>query len=231
MNPAQVWCAVSAYVIAMTVLSVSLAHHIHRSIVWPAEYDNARDPQQRQHWQAGDLLIMANDKGNSIAINLFSSVPWTHIGILIPVDGVWFLWHSDSTDTRLDATACDAPRHTGVQLTPLDYLLATTESVAHRIPQPPGLRVPHVPALAEQVMRECNRGRRVPFDSWKPRLLAVALSSDPKNTWTWLGGSPPENAYFCSAFVAEMYRRWGWDMDGASTPYAFHPKHFLKYIR
>ena len=57
-------------------------------------------------------------------------------------------------------------------------------------------RAPHKtvvepPHLHEQVDRTCREGRKHGFDI--PRLAAVAR--------------------FCSGFVAEIYRWWGWDMN------------------
>ena len=205
-------------------ITLHLMQHVIGSIVWPEEYEDARDPRVRGAWKSGDLLLVANSKGNSLLINLASGAPWTHIGILVRVQDEWFLWHSDMPDTRFDATKPDSC-HSGVQLTSLDFFLDTSECIATRIPAPPALNVPCDDDMREQIQRTCDEGQSCGFDYHIPRLTAVARSPSPQKTWMW----PVEEsrgAWFCSAFVAEVYRQWGWDMDGAKNPRAFHPKHF-----
>ncbi len=219
------------FTIVSAAITAKMASHVLRSLTWPAaaNYEDARRRDRRGAWRAGDLLLVANAKGNSLGINFASGAPWTHVGILVPAGGKWFLWHSDAPDTRPDATVpAGAPGslHSGVQLTPLDFFLDTTEAIATRVPAPRGVRVPALSDLHAQVDRTCREGRKHGFDFDIPRLAAVARSDDPTRTWMWpvrdAGG-----AWFCSGFVAEIYHRWGWDMNGATDPRAFHPKHFV----
>jgi hypothetical protein len=246
----------------LSTMTTTVIRHVIRSVVWPdpATLPDIRDPERRRHWRTGDLVIFASYKGDAILINMVSGVPWTHVGILVWVPegdprrpegdagesarndrparepGRWFMWHSDSPSSRPNAHGkTDADTHNGTQLVPLDFYLATTESVAVHVPMPAagGITVPDLDTLTLQIHESCKYGRKYGFDDHSVRLISVAISNSPLETHVLsrpAAGEDPagwSKSWFCSAFVAHVFRLWGWDMAGAPDPHAFHPKHYL----
>jgi len=239
----------------LSLMTATVSRHIIRSVTWPSRsmLPDIKDPALRKHWRTGDLIVFASFKGDAILINLASGVPWTHVGMLvfvpdedpkkpinareIPTDqpGTWFMWHSDAPSSRANAhSETDDDRHNGVQFVPLDYYLDTSESVAVHVPMPlnGGIQVPDLDTLTRQITSSTRHGRKHGFDDNAIRLVSVALSNSPLETYIH---STPDTkdkdgfgkAWFCSGFVSHVYSLWGWDRAGAHDDHAFHPKHYL----
>ena len=217
------------YVAAALTLTAMTTQYMLRSLSWPVGMPSVWAPEERDRWSTGDAMVFWSTKGDSIAINMASGDAATHVGILVKMEDVWMLWHADAPDTRGDLVL--DTRHSGVQLVALDYYLRTSPGLAMRVARPTNanITVPDDETLSLQILQTCHAALKHGFEPSLPRLFAVAASSKPKHTWVpWPRTQDSiERPWFCSSFTAHVYRSWGWNLNGAKTVDAFHPKHFL----
>lgn len=154
----------------------------------------------------------------------------------------WLMIHADRPETREDLMVDSDEegeknkKHGGVQVTALDYYLETSGNPPAFYGHPPeGVTVPDQEALTQFIVDVSRQSRREGYEPNLLRLLAVATARDPQAALVPYPrpeetpkGTIPKRPWFCSAFVAWIYKEWGW-LPPASID-AFHPKHFQQYL-
>lgn len=153
----------------------------------------------------------------------------------------WLMIHADRPETREDLMVDsdeeggeEKKKHGGVQVVALDYYLETNGNPPAFYGHPPeGVEVPGQEALTQFIVDVSRQSRREGYEPNLLRLLAVATARDPKAALVPYPrpeepGKIPKRPWFCSAFVAWIYKEWGW-LPPASID-AFHPKHFQQYL-
>lgn len=158
-------------------------------------YDDIRDSLQ-----TGDLILFSGKGPISTGIKLFTASKWSHIGMVISIDG-WdsmLLWESTSLSKIKDAI--DGKAKQGVQTVLLsDRINGYEGDIALR-----RLIVKRTPEMVT-TMREFRKSvKNRPYEESKIELIKSAYDS--------IFGSNNEedlSSLFCSELVAEMYQRMG----------------------
>lgn len=149
----------------------------------------------------------------------------------------WLMIHADRPETREDLMVDSDEegeknkKHGGVQVVALDYYLETSGNPPAFYGHPPeGVTVPDQEALTQFIVDVSRQSRREGYEPNLLRLLAVATARDPKAALVPYPRpeETPKRPWFCSAFVAWIYKEWGWSTPASID--AFHPKHFQQYL-